>query len=77
LIGWASEHALDPSDVPSPAPLNDNTEFTAPADGLDVLVWAGYASKKGAVTVTEAFLLKGKLALDGVPEWILYYPCLG
>lgn len=35
------------------------TEFTAPADGLDVLLWAGYAAKKGAVTVTEAFLLKG------------------
>lgn len=31
----------------------------APADGLDVLLWAGYSAKKGAVTVTESFLLKG------------------
>ena len=37
-----------------------HTAFTAPKDGLDVTVWAGYAAKHGAVTLTQGFVLKGK-----------------
>lgn len=49
---------------------HDDPEFIAPADGLDVLLWAGYSAKKGAVTVTESFMLKGACVCACLPGYV-------
>ncbi|TFJ86387.1 hypothetical protein NSK_002595 [Nannochloropsis salina CCMP1776] len=45
-------------------------EYKAPKDGLDVMIWAGFAAKHGAVTVTQGFLLKGAKGTRAFPPGV-------
>ena len=45
----------------------------APEDGLDVFIWAGFASKKGPVTITQAFVLTGMYVCTYVCMYVCMY----